>query len=360
MINGGSSRVTGQIFEQLQGLSEEFDQIQKMAVGGMAEVYRARQRSLDRPVAIKRIRPDLRDSKDIRERFKREARAAANLLHQNLAHVYDYKEIEPEAYIIMEYIDGFDASDVIHKSAPLPVDVTIGIASKVLLGLAYIHSHGMVHRDLKPENIRVTTRGDVKIMDFGIAYDPSENNLTQPGVLIGSPHYLAPEQIQGGKIDGRVDIFAFGITFYEMLTGRRPFVETDTETVFARIVKGQYAPIESFRRDVSPFLIRMIDECLQSIPSKRANSAKKLSEALQSFLLQNYTASLEMHTQQLLMKQGFLTGDPAKVELQEKTQTHGVMTQDKNRTKKRVLWVLVIIFLIALIAAALRIKAKPF
>lgn len=352
--------MTGQIFEQLEGLGDEFDQIQKMAVGGMAEVYRARQRSLDRPVAIKRIRPDLRESKDIRERFKREAKSAANLLHQNLAHVYDYRENGPEAYIIMEYIDGFDASDVIHKSAPLPIDVALGIASKVLLGLAYVHSHGMVHRDIKPENIRVTTRGDVKIMDFGIAYDPSESNLTQPGILIGSPHYLAPEQIQGGKIDSRVDIFAFGITFYEMLTGRRPFTETDTETVFARIVKGQYTPIEKIRQDVSPFIIRTIDECLQSVPARRAHSAKQLSEALQSFILQNFTASLETRIQQLLMKQGFLMGDPQKVEIQEKTQTHGVMTDSKMRAKKAMLWILVILFAIILIVTALRIKSRPF
>jgi serine/threonine-protein kinase len=140
-----------------------------MAIGGMAEVYRARQRSLDRPVAIKRIRPDLRDNKDIRERFKREARAAANLLHQYLAHVYDYVESANEAYIIMEYIDGFDAADVIHKSAPLPVDVALGIASKVLSGLAFVHSHGMVHRDLKPENILLDGEGHIRLADFGLA-----------------------------------------------------------------------------------------------------------------------------------------------------------------------------------------------
>lgn len=332
-----------------------------MAVGGMAEVYRARQRSLDRPVAIKRIRPDLRESKDIRERFKREAKSAANLLHQNLAHVYDYREIDPEAYIIMEYIDGFDASDVIHRSAPLSVDVALGIASKVLLGLAYVHSHGMVHRDLKPENIRITTRGDVKIMDFGIAYDPSESNLTQPGVLIGSPHYLAPEQIQGGRIDARVDIFAFGITFYEMLTGKRPFTETDTETVFARIVKGEYTPIEYLRKDVSPFLIRMVDDCLQSVPSKRAGSAKQLSEALQSFILQNYTSSLESRIQQLLMKQGFLMGDPQNVVIQEKTQTHGVTTDGtRKRTKKIFLFIMILIFIAAAIGTYFKLKSHPF
>ena len=217
----------------------------------MAEVYRARQKTLDRAVAIKRIRSDLRGNADIKERFKREARAAANLLHQNLGHVYDYREVGHDAYIIMEYIDGFDAAEIIQKSAPLPVDVALGIASKILLGLAYIHSHGMVHRDLKPENIRITTRGDLKIMDFGIAYDPGEANLTQPGILIGSPHYLAPEQIQGAKIDARVDIFAFGITFYEMLAGKRPFAETDNETVFTRILKGDYEKLEKLRADVN-------------------------------------------------------------------------------------------------------------
>ena len=349
--------MTGQIFEQLEGLGDEYDQIEKMAVGGMAELYRARQKHLDRPVAIKRIRADLRDNSDIRLRFKREARAAANLLHQYLAHVYDYKEVGNDAYIIMEYIDGFDASDVIQRSAPLPVDVALSIASKVLSGLTYIHSHGLVHRDLKPENIRITTRGDVKIMDFGIAFDPSESNLTQPGVLIGSPHYLAPEQIQGLKIDARVDIFAFGITFYEMLTGRRPFVESDTETVFSKILRGEYPKIESIRSDVSPFIIRMIDDCIQVSPAKRAGSAKLLSEALQSFILQNFTASLESKVQQLLMKQGFLAGDPQKVEVSEKTRTHGVIIRNGDK-KKLILGLLVVVILAIFLVMAFKIRAR--
>lgn len=349
--------MTGQVFETLEGLGDEYDQIEKMAVGGMAEIYRARQKHLDRPVAIKRIRADLKGNNDIRIRFKREARAAANLLHQYLAHVYDYKEVGNDAYIIMEYIDGFDASDVIQRSAPLPVDVALAIASKVLLGLSYIHSHGLVHRDLKPENIRITTRGDVKIMDFGIAFDPSESNLTQPGVLIGSPHYLAPEQIQGLKIDTRVDIFAFGIVFYEMLTGKRPFVETDTETVFSRILKGQYTKIESIRSDVSPFIIHMINDCIQVSPARRAGSAKLLSEALQSFILQNFTASLESRVQQLLMKQGFLAGDPQKVEVSEKTKTHGVIMRG-SKSKQVVTWILFLIVLCAFLFVLMRSRSE--
>lgn len=102
------------------------------------------------------------------------------------------------------------------------------VAVRILYGLEHVHSHGMVHRDLKPDNVRVSTRGEVKIMDFGIALDPSEANLTMPGVLIGSPHYLSPEQVSGERVDPRADIFSFGITLYETITGKRPFFETNS------------------------------------------------------------------------------------------------------------------------------------
>jgi len=306
-------------FEDLAGLEADYDQIQKVAIGGMAEVYRGRQKNLDRPVAIKRIRAEYRNSKDLRERFKREARSSANLLHHNLAHVYDFRVVGDESYIIMEYIDGVDLAQLIEQGGALPIDVATMIAVKILVGLTQVHSHGMIHRDIKPDNIRITMRGEVKIMDFGIALDPGEMNLTQPGILIGSPHYLAPEQILGDRIDPRADLFAFGITFYEMLTGTRPFYERDGKSVYVAIKSGKYDPIESKRRDVPAFLKSIVEKCLETDPADRPASSDAVAQSLQEFLLSHYSLSFEPRLRKFLMELRMLKGDPRLIEVQEKT-----------------------------------------
>ena len=305
--------------EILQGLEDSYDQIHKMAIGGMAEVYLGRQKNLDRPVAIKRIRPEYRANRDLQERFRREARVSANLLHQNLAHVYDYRKVGEDAYIIMEYIDGFDLAEILERTGPLPIDLALMTAVRILHGLAHVHSHGTVHRDLKPDNIRISTRGEVKIMDFGIALDPSESTLTMPGVLIGSPHYLSPEQVSGEKVDPRADLFAFGITLYEMLTGKKPFFETNSESVYSRIKKGDFIPPENIRQDLPPFLTSVIESCLQVNPMRRPASAHVLSETLTEYLVHNHSLSFELRTRQFLLQSGLLPGNPALIEIHEKT-----------------------------------------
>jgi serine/threonine protein kinase len=306
-------------FETLAGLEDDYDQIQKVAIGGMAEVYRGRQKNLDRSVAIKRIRDDLKGNSGIQVRFKREATKAANLLHHNLAHVYDYRVVGDEAYMIMEYIDGFDLAELLEQIRYLPHDVAAMIAVKILDGLAYVHSHAMVHRDLKPDNIRVSSRGEVKIMDFGIAWDPSEENLTQPGIIIGSPHYLSPEQVRGEGLDARSDIFAFGILFYEILTGVKPFKEQDGETVYQRIKKGKYVPIEKVRPDVPAYLRKIVENCLNTAKKDRPKKAEDIAQSLQEFLLANHTLSMDTRIKKFLMEASLLPGNPASVEVAERT-----------------------------------------
>ncbi len=346
-------------FEVLEGLEDSYDQIQKMAIGGMAEIYRGRQKNLDRPVAIKRIRAEYRENKDIKERFRREARASANLLHQNLAHVYDYRLVNGEAYMIMEYIDGFDLAELLEKVGALPVDVGLMIASKVLNGLTHVHAHGMIHRDLKPDNIRISTRGEVKIMDFGIAFDPSESNLTMPGVLIGSPHYLAPEQIVGAKLDPRVDIFSFGITLYEMMTGKKPFFETANESVYTRIQKGGFISPDAIRADLPPFVIQCIHSCLQVLPAKRPASAGRLAGSLNEFLFRHYSLAHEARIKQFLMQSGLLHGNPSLIEVEERTYS-GPERREKKISRKTVIWSLAAVAVLALILfAKVYFKASP-
>ena len=325
-------------FEQLEGLEDSYDQIQKIAIGGMAEVYRGRQKNLDRPVAIKRIKAEYRDSPDLQKRFEREARSAANLLHHNLAHVYDYKVVGKESYIIMEYIDGFDLAQIQEKVGELPVDVATMVAVKVLQGLVQVHSHGMIHRDIKPDNIRVTTRGEVKIMDFGIALDPGEENLTQPGILIGSPHYLAPEQILGERLDSQADLFAFGITFYEMLCNKRPFYERDGETVYTVIKSGKFDPIESFRKDVPAFIRNIIERCLRVKVSDRPRSAEAVVQILEEYLIAEHSLSFEARIRQFLMESKLMGGDPRLIDVGEKTDAQ-LPGQKWPYLERKYLWV---------------------
>jgi serine/threonine-protein kinase len=305
--------------EILPGLEESYDHIRKVAVGGMAEVYLGRQKSLGRPVAIKRIRPEFRTNKDLLERFRREAKISGELLHQNLGHVYDYRSVGSEAYIVMEYIDGFDLAEILERVKSLPIDVALMVALRILWGLEYVHSHGMVHRDLKPDNVRISTRGEVKIMDFGITLDPSEANLTMPGVLIGSPHYLSPEQVTGDRLDGRADLFSFGITLYEMVTGKKPFFETQTESVYSRIKKGDFIPPQNIRPEIPPFITHLIQSCLQVSPARRPESAQVLAEMIADYLVQNHSLSLDARTRQFLMQSRIMPGDPGAIEVGEKT-----------------------------------------
>ena len=342
---------------ELIGLEDSYDQVRLMAIGGMAEVYRGRQKSLDRPVAIKRMRPELRGNRDLGERFKREAKSSANLLHQNLAHVYDYRTSQAESYIIMEWIDGFDLAEIIEKKGALPVDVACIIAEKILGGLSYVHSHGMVHRDIKPDNVRVSTRGDVKIMDFGIAFDPTESNLTMPGTLIGSPHYLSPEQIVGSKIDARVDLFAFGISFYEMLTGKKPFFETQTESVYERIKKGAYINPQNIVPEIPAFIAKVIEQCLEVKPARRPASADQLMVALQQFISSNFTHDHSARLRQYLIQSKLLHGKPELIEVEEKTGLHpSQITQRPRRYLKKLFWVALIVLAFA---AYYFLKMKP-
>lgn len=326
-------------FDALPGLEEDYDQIQKVAIGGMAEVYRGRQKSLDRPVAIKRMKIEFQQSADLQKRFQREARSAANLLHHNLAHVYEYKVVGNESYIIMEYIDGFDLAQIQERVPQLPIDVAAMIAVKILHGLTQVHSHGMIHRDIKPDNVRVTTRGEVKIMDFGIAFDPGEDNLTQPGILIGSPHYLAPEQIQGEKLDSQADLFAFGITFYEMLCGRRPFFERDGMSVYSVIRSGKFDSIDSLRQDVPAFLANIVEKCLKLKPSDRPRSAESVAQILQEYLISEHSLSFEARIRKFLMEAQLMSGDPSLIDIGEKTDFP--MGAGSGRVSKWVILVLV-------------------
>ena len=265
----------------LRGL---LDDVKCVAKGGMAHIFRARQPSLDRYIAVKKLKDELVQNEEMVARFRREAKALASVLHQNVAHVYDFVEGVRESYIVMEYIDGIDVSTVIEKVGHLPPVIAAGILLGVARGVSYIHAHNLIHRDIKPSNIRVTNRGGVKLMDFGIVMDADSESLTRPGMMVGSPSYLSPEQVLGDALSPRADLFLLGIVFYEMLAGTRPFREENGETVFQRIREAKYIPVRKIKQTVPKELERIVKKLLEKKPDDRYENAKALIADLERYL----------------------------------------------------------------------------
>ncbi len=284
----------------LSHLRVQLDEIECIARGGMSHIYRARQPSLDRYVVVKQLKDELFSNPDMLERFRREARALASVLHQNVAHVYDFVESGNQSYILMEYIDGVDLSFLLSKLGQLPFDIAAAVLLGIARGVSYIHAHNLIHRDIKPANVRLTTRGGVKLMDFGIVMNLDRENLTRPGLMVGSPSYLSPEQVIGDPITTRADVFLLGIVLYEMLVGTRPFKEEGAQTVFQAIREANYVPLNQMRRSVPKGLDRIVRKCLQKDPSNRFDSVKSLINELETYL----GGYLSSHIEDLVL--GFL------------------------------------------------------
>ncbi len=260
-------------------IEDEFEIISELGSGGMATVYKAVQRSLDRPVAIKELKKIYYADSRITQRFEREAKLAASFQHENIVHIYDYLT-HPYYAIVMEYVDGTTLARIIEETGSLPADVGIMIALQVANALEYAHARGLVHRDIKPGNIMVKRNGEVKLMDFGIARSKERESLTLPGTLMGTPSYLSPEQVMGQPLDARSDIFSFGIVLYEIFTGIKPFQDEATDSLNAKILKGKYIAPRDIYSDIPRSHQRIIKRCLKTKPHKRYGSVQELSRAL--------------------------------------------------------------------------------
>lgn len=262
----------------------ELSQIEPIGQGGMAQIFKARQNILNRWIAIKCLKPELLQSAEIKERFRREAKALASVLHQNIAHVYGFYETAEEAFIFMEYIDGIDLSVAIQKVGALPPDIACSILHSVCQGVSYIHRHRLIHRDIKPSNIRLTPQGEVKLMDFGIAMNTENLALTRPGMMVGSPCYLSPEQVLGDPLTYQSDLFLLGICLYEMTTGTRPFTDEGSRTVFQKIRDCDYIPADEMNHAIPGRVAKIIEKCLEKNPQDRYLSTQDLMADLEKFL----------------------------------------------------------------------------
>jgi serine/threonine-protein kinase len=236
----------------------------------MAEVYRAHDRLLDRPVALKILFPELSVDRAFVERFRREAQAAANLSHPNIVPVFDWGEDSGTYFIVMEFIDGRALSSILRGAGPMHPDRAAEIAADVAIALAYAHRHGVIHRDVKPGNVLITEDGIVKVTDFGIARAiNTEESLTQTGAVMGTATYFSPEQAEGMGVDSRSDIYSLGVVLFEMVTGRPPFLGDTPVAVASKHVRENPPTPREINPAVPPDLEAIILKCLAKQPEYR-------------------------------------------------------------------------------------------
>ncbi len=264
--------------------SNRYELTHLIARGGMAQVYRARDRLLDRPVAIKVLFPELSVDRAFVERFRREAQAAANLSHPNIVPVFDWGEDGGTYFIVMEYVDGQPLSALLRSSGPLPPARVADIGIHVAAALAYAHRHGVVHRDVKPGNVLITDERQVKVTDFGIARAVNtEESLTQTGAVMGTATYFSPEQAEGIGVDARSDIYSLGVVLYEMVAGRPPFTGESPVAVASKHVRDQPPRLSSLAPTVPPALEAVIMKAMAKSPDRRYATADDLRTDLLRF-----------------------------------------------------------------------------
>ena len=249
--------------------------------GGMGIVFLARDANLDRPVAIKLLPPYLAAQPTVRERFLQEARLVARLSHPNIVTVFAVEEHGDLVFFVMAYVRGETLAERVARAGPLPPATATRMIQEVAWGLGYAHANEVVHRDVKPENILIEqSSGRAMIADFGVAYAADANRLTGAGQIIGTPHYLSPEQAIGNPIDGRSDLYSLGATAFFALTGRPLFDATTPIAVVNKHVNEPPPPLAGIRPELPLQLTRAVDRCLAKDPSGRFSTGEELAEAL--------------------------------------------------------------------------------
>ncbi len=255
--------------------------VAKLGEGGMGVVYKAEDITLDRPVALKFLAEHLLNDTEAKERFLREAKAAAALHHPNVCPVYEIAEASGKTFIAMAFLDGESLEDRITKG-PLPIKDALDIARQVAEGLDAAHENGIVHRDIKPANIIVDAKGHATIMDFGLARLTEASRLTKVDTAMGTVAYMSPEQAQGMEVDSRTDIWALGCVLYEMVAGQRPFQGQYDQALLYEIVHEEVAPLTSVRAGVPMELEFIVGECLAKDRDDRTGTAQEVSRKLRT------------------------------------------------------------------------------
>ncbi len=260
--------------------NSNFKIIDLIGTGGMANIYKARQISLDRTVAIKKLHPHLTQNLNFIARFETEAKAAASLKHENIVSIIEYGRDNEDYFIAMEYVDGKNLKDILEEHKKVPPEVALVIARETASGLKYAHEMGLVHRDVKPANIMLAYEGSVKITDFGIVKAGKDISLTTTGSTLGSPAYMSPEHLRGTDLDKRSDLFSLGIILFEMLTGQKPFFGENYQEVITRILTENPPKPSKINPEIDARVEFILKKALEKDKERRFQDAEELIEEL--------------------------------------------------------------------------------
>ena len=285
-VDGAALRVSGLRQDTLVGkiIKGRYRVLKKLGEGGMGTVYLAEQVAISRKVALKLLNPDYARDQEFVRRFRQEAKLAASLNHRNVITVFDFDQADDGSlYIVMEYADGKSLGEVI-REGPMDVARALRLGLQIAEGLGAAHRTGVIHRDIKPENIMVVGEGEeVKLMDFGIARlrdTGTATRMTRSGTIMGTPAYMAPEQIEGGEVSESTDIYAFGIVLYEMLSGEVPFKAPTPSAVLIKHLQEVAVPLRKVRKEVPPSVERVVIKALEKSPERRQKNMEEIVEWL--------------------------------------------------------------------------------
>jgi eukaryotic-like serine/threonine-protein kinase len=266
-------------------IADRYELEELVGTGGMSSVYKARDRLLERNVALKVLHPQYSDDPEYVERFRREARSVAQLSHPHIVTVIDRGEDGGQQFIVFEFIDGENLKQLIGRIGPLPVRTAVELALEIADALAFAHDHGLVHRDVKPQNVLLTPDGDAKVTDFGIARSLDvEQGVTQTGTVLGTSNYLSPEQASGQPVTPATDVYSLGVVLYELLTGDVPFPGENFVAVAMKHINEPPPDLTERRPDVPLRLVAAVERALEKDPSRRFQSMGEFGAELRRCL----------------------------------------------------------------------------
>jgi tetratricopeptide (TPR) repeat protein/predicted Ser/Thr protein kinase len=268
-------------------LGTRYEILSLLGEGGMGAVYKARDRELDRVVALKVIRPEMAAHPEVLARFKQELILARKVTHRNVIRIFDLGEVGGTKFITMDYVEGQDLKGLVRTKGKLPAEEIVQIVKQVCLALEAAHAEGVIHRDLKPQNIMVDQQSRVYVMDFGIARSIEPGGMTQTGMLVGTPEYMSPEQVRGEHVGPRSDIFALGLILYELLTGKMPYEANTAQASMFKRTKEPARPAIEVDPSVPPFLSEVARKCLEIDPKRRYQSTREIADDLETWIQGN-------------------------------------------------------------------------
>jgi eukaryotic-like serine/threonine-protein kinase len=265
-------------------IAGRYELLELIGKGGMSSVYKAHDRLLDRQIAIKVLHPHFTEDEEYVERFRREARAVAQLSHPNIVTVIDRGEDEGRQFIVFEYVEGENLKQLLERTGPMPVRDALLLALQMARALAFAHGRGLIHRDVKPQNVLLNADGQAKMTDFGIARSVDVQGVTITGTVLGTSEYIAPEQARGQRVDAQTDVYSLGVVLYELLVGGVPYEGETFVTVALKHVNEPVPPVLERRPELPPRVALAVERAMAKSPDERFSSMQELVDELEACL----------------------------------------------------------------------------